>query len=65
MNVFGDNPVLPKEATDLETHAEQCAIRYNNLARVIHKLQVTLWIYQALLFPALVYIIAKLNKWDV
>lgn len=62
MRVFGDNPVLPKEAQNLGEHVENCAIRYSNLARVLQRLQINFWVYQALLTPAIIYIVIKLSK---
>lgn len=56
MEVFGKEPVMPDEAKDLETHVSKCASRYSNLARVIVRLQITIWVYQAILVPVLVWI---------
>lgn len=63
MNVFGDNPVLPKEAQSLPTHVEQCAKRYSELAKVVRKLQTMVWLFQVYMLPATVWIICKLQRW--
>lgn len=62
MEIFGKEPVLPDEGKNLETHVGRCASRYSNLARVIQRLQITLWIYQAIMIPVVLYILAKVEK---
>lgn len=52
-------PVLPREATDLKVHVEQCALRYNALVRLHHnvlsRVRRMMWMNSGI-FTMLVYI---------
>ena len=66
-DAYAELPILPEESRNLSVHVRQCTLRYNALRSAqfqvrdeLRKLRSSNWIYQAIMYPMVAAIFAKL-----